>query len=359
MKEAFCLKKNRLGLKIFIFVILLIIIIVLAAVGFVSSKLDLINYDSGVPQTQMTEEEAKQLSEESTVIEDSYNIDELEKLEEPIESTLEDYNDDKIYNIILIGTDERSLDFVEHARADSITLLSLNKKEGTAKLVSFERGIGMPITAGEYEGYWELLTHIFAYGGADMVVSDIRDNFKVDVEKYVHVNFNALIKVIDILGGVDVELTDREANHLNSIKYPYRGDAGSEEHAFVSGTNHLSGVMALSYARLRAIDSNWHRVERQRNVIQAISYKLKDADLVTLNNLCNEILPLVQTNLTKDDIAELMLAAPKFLGLQFEQMTMPERGTFGYMEGLFGKSMIALDFEKNSIILRDFLYGES
>ena len=117
--------------------------------------------------------------------------------------------------------------------------------------------------------------------------------------------------------------------------------------------------MALAYSRLRAIDSDWHRIERQRTVLQACADGLKNADLATLNELANEILPLVQTNLKKTEIAELMLRAPGLLGIQFEQLSLPEEGSYGGMTGIYQQDMLAVDFDYNSKLLHEFIYGEA
>ena len=137
-----------------------------------------------------------------------------------------------------------------------------------------------------------------------------------------------------------------------------RGDGSSEEYPFVEGENHLTGVMALAYARLRAIDDDWHRVQRQRTVLQACAEELKSADLSTLNKLADAILPLVRTNFTKTELVSLVLKAPSMLKAEIDQMTIPAEGTYGGMKGLFERDVLALDFDANSRILQEFLYGK-
>lgn len=345
---------------------LIIIAVSLAAIGvfYINQKLNLIDYNSGNPA-----------STDDLVIDNRAEVDigGLEVWEAPILSksaqTLELADDDGIFNIMLLGTDGRTEEYTDNARADCTMLLSLNLEDHSAYLTSFERGIGMPITSGPNKGKYDLLTHIFRHGGAAMVVEDIRECFNVDVEHYVHINFSSLIDVVDILGGINIELTEEEAWYLNSVQSgrsvsPYlnqgyfRYDSDAPEHEFVAGTNKLTGTMALAYVRLRGIDSNWHRIERQRNVIQACAYAIEDADLVTLNSLANQILPLVQTNLTKEEIGALILALPGFLGVEFEQLTVPAEGSYGGMTGIYGASMLAVDFDYNSALLHDFIYGQ-
>ena len=336
-------------------------ILVFALVLFVNSKLNLLNYSDGKYQGNGV------ISDDQKTVIDTSNLDDWDA---PKESTLEIADAEGVFNILLLGTDGLELDFVDQARADSIILLSINFEDKTAKLTSFQRGIGMPIQSGEFEGQYDLITHIFAHGGADMIMQDIRECFKINVDKYVRVNFSALIKVIDVLGGVDVEINELEAWYLNQIREgksvePYinhgfiRGDGSGEDYPFVVGENHMTGSMALAYSRLRAIDSDWHRIERQRTVLQACADGLKNADLATLNELANEILPLVQTNLKKTEIAELMLRAPGLLGIQFEQLSLPEEGSYGGMTGIYQQDMLAVDFDYNSKLLHEFIYGEA
>lgn len=261
------------------------------------------------------------------------------------------YVDKDVLNILLIGTDERSDSFSTNARGDSCMILSLNKKTGDAKLVSLERGMGFPILEGAYEGQYDWLTHTFRYGGADLMMKEVRECLKVDVTHYVRVNFNTFKKGIAAIGGIDVTLSQAEADYINQKMVKYGGNT------VTVGENHLDGYQAITYARCRKIDSDWHRIERQRTVVQAAINQTKNLSISEMNALLNDVLPLVQTNLTNGEITGLLLIAPKFRGVTFEQMTIPAEGTYGGMTGMDGRSLFAVDFNENSKILREFLYG--
>lgn len=341
-------------------IVLAVLLVFLTLVLFINSKLELINYSDGKYSGSGV------VSEEQRTEIDTSN---LEKWDTPKESNLELADEEGVFNILLLGTDGLELEYVDDARADSIILLSLGLDDKSVKLSSFQRGIGAPIQAGEFKGQYDLITHIFAHGGADMMMQDIRECFRINVERYVRVNFTALINVIDVVGGIDVELTEKEVWYLNQIRegksvHPYvnhgfiRGDGSSTDYPFVTGKNHLTGSMALAYARLRAIDDDWHRIQRQRTVLQAIADTLQNADIATLNKLANEILPLVQTNLKKSEIAELMLQTPGFIGAEFEQLSLPEEGSYGGMTGIYQQEMLAVDFDHNSKLLHEFVYGD-
>lgn len=332
-------KKPRGWLIALLTLLILFLILAAGAALFVNSKLSLIDYSDGSLENPAPAEES---GEEDL----SVDLTGLEMKEPPALPQGEATADDNILNVLILGTDERTVDF-SSARADAIILLSLDLKENTAKLVSLERGMGVPILEGEYEGEYDWLTHCFRYGGASLMLREVQTCFNVDVEHYVRVNFTSVRNIVDILGGIDVELTAAEAERLSG---------GGK--SLSPGMNHMDGDAALSYARLRSIDSDWNRVKRQRTVIQACMNSIRGADVKTLNELCDAILPYVQTNFTKLEILELMTRLPGFLGVQFEQMTIPAEGTYGGMIGLQGRSLFAVDFETNAKILNDFLYGE-
>lgn len=365
------MKKKSLKFKIIITILLIFLALILACVAFVFSKLGKLDYHDGTVQ-EVSEESQENLDEESSAANADDTIDESESEEsdeevilisdeeaaslgeaEVILSDAEMMSDEDVFNILLLGTDERTSKFSTNARADSIMILSMNKRDKTMKLVSLQRGMGVPVLEGQYEGQYDWITHMFRYGGADLMLKTVREMFNVDVEYYVRVNFNTFEQLIDSVGGVDVTLDAEEATHLNATRktltmvYPEVSE----------GMNHLDGANALRYSRLRAIDSDWQRVQRQRNVIQAVVSSAGDMSLLELNSMLDEVLPLVQTNLTTTDILGLFGYAPAVLGKDFEQMTIPAKGTYGSMKGMGGRNLYAVDFQTNSEILHEFLYG--
>ena len=199
--------------------------------------------------------------------------------------------------------------------------------------------MGVPILEGEYKGQYDWLTHTFRYGGADLMMREVRECFKVDVERYIRVNFTTFKNGIDSVGGIDITLTAAEAAYVNF---------GTVRAIYKEGTNHFDSTAALVYARCRHIDSDWHRIERQRNIIQAVVTKTKDLSVTELNTLLNNVLPLVQTNLTRLEITELLLSAPKYRGVEIKQMTVPISGSYGGMRGLGGRSLFSVDFDTNA-----------
>lgn len=257
-----------------------------------------------------------------------------------------------VTNILLIGTDERTQSFSNKARGDSCMLLSINTS-GSApvvSLISFERGMGMPILSGQYAGQWDWLTHLFRYGGAEMMMQSIETCFNIKIDHYVRVNFATFTAGIDALGGVDVKFSSKEAEYFNRY---------SDMNAVV-GTNHLNGENALRFARLRSIDSDWQRIERQRKIISAAINKLKTKNLAELDALITTCTKLVRTDLTQDAITRLLLeVVPGLTNVTVQQMTIPQKGTYGSQKVMGGRNAFAPDFEENTRLLHNMIYGLS
>lgn len=326
--------------KIVLGIILVLVICVVGFFSFVWNKLDLIQYSDEidhqvlevVDDTEFVDIGDLAISDTAPVIPDTEIIAE-----------------DNIQNILVLGTDERTKNFNYSARSDAMILVSINKDLETVRLVSFERAIGVPILEGELQGQYDLLTHIFRWGGSDLVVKTIEHCFKIDIDHYVRVNFNSVRMIVDTIGGINLNLTGAEATAINENLYNGAGILGS-------GENHLNGEQALSFARLRRIDSDWKRVERQRKVILAVVDALKGSSLLTLNDLADTVLPMVQTDMSKFDIAELVLYAPNFLVSEFDQMTIPKQGTYGGIPIRNNSYGYGVDYEINNDILYRFLY---
>ena len=354
-------KKKRTVVIVTALVLVLIALLVIIGVFYYKSKIGLLQYSDGtLSQQGSVDENDKELLAESAAMEEA-----LKDLEEKqaIEAEGDIFGDEDVFNILLIGTDDRTKEFSDNARGDTCMLMSVNKKTMAVKLVSFERGMGVPILDGAYKGQYDWLTHTFRYGGADLMMREIRECFKIDVQHYVRANIYTFMQLVDSVGGVDIELTQAETDYINHPEGTY-GESHIREmgvaaqiQTVVPGVNHLNGATAMLYARCRYIDNDWHRVERQRNVIQAAIYQTQYLNILELNSMLDHVLPMVRTNLTEKEITSLMLLAPRYQGITLEQMTIPADGTYGSMIGMGGRSMFSVDFNQNAKILQCFIYG--
>lgn len=370
-KEGFAAKwkdlwQKFLGLKLWIRIVAIVLVVVLAlglvAYGYFHSKYRLMNISDG--KFAGTEVSAEGDSQDELENEELQSREIEEK--QAIEATGEIEEDKAVFNILLIGTDDRTTKFNDNARGDTCILLSINRETNQVHLVSFERAIGVKIPSGEYEGQWDWLTHMFWYGGPYLMTRQIRENFKVDVTKYIRVNIRTFMELVDSVGGVDIDMTEAECNNINHPEGTFTAGNIKGMHVekevqqdLVPGINHLNGATAMCYARLRAIDDDWHRVERQRKVILAAVENLKKLSVTELDKLLNNVLPLVQTNLTEGDIASLIPEAATFVNMDYDTTTFPLKHTYGLMDGMCGRKVLALDFETNAEELQNFLYGET
>lgn len=344
-------------------IILLIIVLLIGAVAaFVWSKLGKISYDDGsyketiAPtvavdmQTEPTDiliEATTAVTEAPTEPEAIVNMDDLTMETAPNYSSGELFKDKDVMNILLIGSDERTEGFTDNSRSDLNLLVSINKAKKTVKLVSFSRGIAIKMLDGPYKGSYEWLTNAQRWAGPEAVMEAMEDAFKIELNRYVRVNFNSVVEIVDAMGGIDIEMSEAEVKFFNN-----KWDTN-----YVAGMNKLYGRSALLFARLRGVDDDWHRMERQRKCILAVVNKLKGSSFSELNDLCDLALSMIRTNLTKMEIAELILYSPKFLESEFDQMTIPLENSYSGMKVFSGAGGWALDYDKNNKALHEFLFG--
>lgn len=356
----------KLWQQVVAWVLVAVLAVGLAGYGYFHSKYRLMQISDGdFSSNEVSAEGDTQDQLENDELQSRKDSGQLEDAD-AIEATGEVESDQSVFNILLIGTDDRTTEFSDNARGDTCILLSINRETNQIHLVSFERAIGVKIPYGEYEGQWDWLTHMFWYGGPRMMTQVIRDNFKIDVTRYIRVNIHTFMELVDSVGGVDIDMTEAECNNINhpegtftagNIKGMHVENAVQQD--LVPGINHLNGATAMCYARLRAIDDDWHRVERQRKVILAAIQNLKKLSITELDELLNNVLPLIQTNLTEADIASLLPEAGTFVNMDYDTITFPLKHTYGLMDGMCSRKVLALDFETNSQELQSFLYGET
>lgn len=192
-----------------------------------------------------------------------------------------------IENIALFGVDNSGAKYNEE-RSDAMKIISLNKTDKTIAITSVERDVVVYIP-GDYQKYGHF-NWAYWFGGPKLAVQTLNYNLDLDITKYVTFTFGAVEDLVNLLGGIDVELTGNEAAIVGIGSY--------------AGTYTLNGKQALSYSRIRKLDSDFTRMERQNYVIQAVMNKLKNQDILTIMNIVNEMLPSINTNLTVNEIKD-------------------------------------------------------
>lgn len=208
-----------------------------------------------------------------------------------------------ITNILLVGVDGNNIE--KGNRSDSMMILTIDEKNQDIRLTSLARDTYVDI-----EGYGsEKLTHAYAYEGASLLIQTIKNNFGIDVDKYVAVSFDSFEKIIDILDGIEINVSKKEVSQINGIKK--------------SGTQTLNGSQALEYSRIRYIDSAYERDNRQRKVIEALYNKLINDSNGNLMSVLNEVLRYTKTNMLPLEIVSIANKAIKINDTEFDQVEFP------------------------------------
>lgn len=253
---------------------------------------------------------------------------------------------DDVKNVLLLGVDARNDENPEETRSDTMMLVSIDTVNHEIKLTSFLRDSWVYIPS---LGYNQRLNAACSAGGYQGVVDAIEYNYGVDVDGYAVVDFEMFKVLVDSLGGVEVDVTEEEANEVTN---------NPERYGWVtldSGKYTLTGEQALAYCRIRKIDTDFVRTERQRTVMTAILNNAKHSSPTKLIKMLYNSAPYISTDLSKGEIMSFAMSALGCLGT-IEQEKVPFEGTWDY-ETISGNSVIGLDIEENSQMLQDYIYG--
>ncbi len=263
----------------------------------------------------------------------------------------------------LIGVDISNGGSPEQSNSDTMIIASINNDTKKVKLASVYRDTYMRI--GEDEdgnGIYRKANEAYMRGGYEQFINMINTNLDLNMTACVSVDFTAVATVVDLLGGVDVELKEEEIEHLNNYcvgtaEYTHMDYEPLEK---VAGVHHLNGVQAVAYARIRYTAGNdFRRAARQRELIYKIVEKAKSADLATLNKILDEVFPMIKTTLSKTEILSMGMS---MLSYDIEDQTgFPFDHLYGenVKQALDGYDcVVPVTLESNVIKLHEFLYPE-
>ena len=213
--------------------------------------------------------------------------------------TMDDY-----WNIVLFGVDSRTGLIKSKTRTDSIMLASINKKTGKVKLTSIYRDTLVYIDADH--GYTKL-NAAYAYGGPEKALTVINQNLDLNVQDFITVNFNSLAAIVDVLGGVKIDIQEDEIKQVNNYTRDVAKILGTKKVKITEpGYQTLNGTQAVAYCRVRYTSGgDFRRTERQRTVLQAIIKGLKFAGPVKLLQIANKVFPEIYTSLSTIQILKL------------------------------------------------------
>lgn len=254
----------------------------------------------------------------------------------------------KVKNILLLGVDSRDPEDDTNSRSDSMMLISVDSEHNCIKMVSFLRDSWVYIPALDK---YQRLNAACSADGFNGVVDTIEYNFGVDIDGYVVADFEMFKVLVDSVGGVEVDVTEQEADEVTNHPVRY-GNVTLE-----AGKYKLTGEQALAYCRIRKIDTDFMRAYRQRTVMQSILKSVKSANPVKLLLMASKCAPYIETNLSKTDIMQTGVSALSCIGTMVETRV-PFDSTWNY-KTIQGNSVIGIDAEKNKEMLIDTIYNKT
>lgn len=334
-------KKKKSGCLIFLIVLLSLLLVALIAVAVVMNHVfgRLGRFENPAPG------ETVSMLPEDTETDPPENVEGLETMDATdVTFATVDVLQGDVVNIMLIGQDRRPGE--ERARSDSMILVSMNKEKGTIRLTSFMRDLYVQIP-----GYLDnRLNAAFRYGGTDLMNETFKVNFGLEIDGNVMVDFDEFTEIIEILGGVTLEISGAEAKYMNSC--------ATATKTFKAGVNYFNAAEALDFTRMRyAAGGDYGRTDRQRRVLMAIAESFRDADIRTLWTAIEEILPHIVTNLDNSQIIEYATTGLSILGsgAQIETLRIPQDDAHRNAS-IRGMAVLVPNLEMCREDLQEFIY---
>ena len=255
-----------------------------------------------------------------------------------------------VLNIMLFGSDERPGE-TGYGRSDTMMLLSIDNRNKKLKLTSFMRDTYVNVP----EWGDTKLTHAYSYGGPALAIETIERNFGIDIDRYAVVYFDTFPGIVDTLGGIEVEMTQTEADVMNE-------SVGPEFANFTEGKNTLNGATALVYVRIRyGVGDDFGRTQRQRDFMLQVLNKVKGTrDVGTLLTLLTKILPGVTTNISVNEMTGLAGGAiSSYMDYPMYQFRLPEDGAFSAVDVDAGNVLAIDDWDAAREHLQRFIYEDT
>jgi len=255
------------------------------------------------------------------------------------------------FTLLLLGLDNYDPDGT--GRSDTMVLARLDPRSGSIRLVSFLRDLYVSIPRHGSNR----LNAAYVFGGPELLMETLQSNFGVQADAYVAVNFSLMADLVDQLGGISLDVTQREMRQVNSILEYYNQQMGvkaSDQLLKTYGQVHLTGKQALCYSRIRKIDSDFQRTARQRKVLQAIFDKACSLDSVSLSALALRNLGKVATDITPGQLTRLIPLALSARHASFDALTIPAPNTYQSTTRR-GMSVLVPDLDANNALIRRFL----
>jgi LCP family protein required for cell wall assembly len=273
----------------------------------------------------------------------------------------------KVLNVLLIGEDTRGTEILDDGtRADAAIIASINSETKTITLTSVLRdtyayfeSTPNDVTTGQFGK----INGAMSIGNIKAYINCVENLYKIDIDNYVIVNFDSFETIVDTLGGVELEITDKEINEINNHQKRYNNTTITKTYSGTSGTMKLNGKQALAYCRIRKLDSDNKRADRQKTCLVQLFNQANDASTSQIIKLVKQMIPYVSTGFSKSDIIKIAKYAltQDWLSYDVQTTSVPdyrinEKGSGGKYYGAWcWKS----DFPMDAYYLQTIIYGKS
>lgn len=273
----------------------------------------------------------------------------INEIDEEAQEVMDGYT-----NIALFGLDNRSNGSYSSGNSDVIMIASINDETKDVKLVSVYRDSYLNV----YDDSFKKCNAAYAKGGAEGAVAMLNQNLDLEIKDYVAVDFNAMIEVVDKLGGLELEITNQEADFINMYMDEMNETIGTKvSYVKGGGTYLLNGVQTTAYCRIRGTTGDdFKRAERQRTVLQLMFDKAKKADILTLNGIVDAVMDDISTSMKTTDILGLATS--------ITQYKLTENTGFPFTHspvtvGKKGEVVVPATLETNVVQLHQYLYADN
>lgn len=266
-------KKNNKN-KLMIALGFIIVLILVIGISYIWTKLSSVNYQKI----------------------DKTNLDINEDLYQDVSNVNENItkdNFDKVKTVVFFGTDSRDTENMSSGRSDTIIIASINPVTKRIKLISIPRDTYVTIP----NNGQDKINHAYAYGGEELSIKTINNNFGLAISEYVTIDFSGLVNVIDTVGGININVTEAEKAFINR---------GSKTKLSTSGNVLLNGEQALIHSRNRTVGNDFERAARQRIVLEALIKKIGSMEVSQMLNLSDKMLKEVKTNMNITDYTSML-----------------------------------------------------
>lgn len=280
---------------------------------------------------------------------------ELPKEELSIAEEVEEELDEEYLNVALFGINMKAADD-EKMDSDAVYVLSINLKTKKVQIVSVYGNTQLCTDSGKVIR----MKDAYAEGGPQQAIALLNANLDLDIEKYVSVNFKAMADIIDILGGVDIKVTEKELPHVNGYARDIAAMLGEKVTPLKSAGKHtLNGIQAVGYCRIRITKGgDVKRAKRQKRVIKQMKDKLEAANFSQIDEIMDKVFPEVETNFTLSEAANYGkdMASYQFADIQTFPMSIRPQSRKGGKDGDYAEIVECADYENDVIQLHGLLF---